>query len=347
MRKIAKTVGFGAIFIVVIIAGFVAVMWSIEWTPDQIEEQSTGGLTPDTISCDTLKIVSWNIGYAGLGDDMDFFYDGGESVQCSKERTEENMQAIIDFLKKHNDADFILLQEVDFDAKRSYGMDQYDMIRKALPEFMGWWGLNYVSQYVPIPLTEPIGRVRAGIVLLSRYAPVEVLRLQYPGGFDFPVRLFNLKRCLLTASFNVEGRGNRLYINTTHNTAYDTGTMRQGEMSFLRNYLQDKPLSVTAGDWNSNPPGYTQSERERSDPNFTPLVLRSEEFPNDWLFLSDTTVRSARYGYEPYNAATTARTTLDFALLGSGIKPLSVETVDLAFKNSDHNPVVFQVAISR
>lgn len=345
MKKIFKITCWIALVIIIATSGFIAIMWSMEWQPSEIESQSTGGMKPEAITTDTLKIVSWNIGYAGLGDDMDFFYDGGKSVQCSRERTVQNLAAIIAFLRKHRDADFILLQEVDFDSKRSYHMNQYDSIRSALPEFMGWWGLNYVSPFVPIPLTDPIGQVKSGVVILSRYAPVEVLRLQYPGGFSFPVRLFNLKRCLLTASFDVAGRGNRLYINTTHNTAYDTGVMRDMEMSFMRNYLAGKPFSITAGDWNSNPPQYTASEKEMTDKYFSPLALHSKCFPEDWSFLADTIVRSTRYGYEPYNQATTTRTVLDFALLGGGIEPISVETVELNFINSDHNPVLFKVKI--
>ena len=29
---------------------------------------------------DTLNIISWNIAFAGLGEQMDFFYDGGKMV---------------------------------------------------------------------------------------------------------------------------------------------------------------------------------------------------------------------------------------------------------------------------
>lgn len=347
MRKTLKICLKIILFIAFAFGLFIAIIWSKEWTPDDIEPQSTGGLIADTIKIDTLKIVSWNIGYAGLGDDMDFFYDGGKSVQCSKERTEANLQSIVTFLKQHRDADFILLQEVDFDSKRSYHINEYEYIRAAIPEFMGWRGLNYVSTFVPIPLTDPIGSVKSGVVILSKYAPTEVLRLAYPRGFSFPIRLFNLKRCLLTASFKVSGRGNMLYINTTHNTAYDTGNMRKDELDFLRNYLKGKPLAITAGDWNCTPPGYTPSKAELEDPNFSPLPLYKEEFDASWQFLSDTGTYSTRYGYEPYNPKTTTRTILDFALLGSDIEPISAKTIELNYKNSDHNPVIFQIAIKR
>lgn len=324
---------------------FIGVMWALEWRPEPIEARETLSQTPDTISCDTLKIITWNIGYTGLGAEMDFFYDGGTRVRTSQEETSKNLHGVINFLKSHADADFILLQEVDFGSKRSFNTNQYDSIRTALPQFMGWWGYNYVSQFVPYPITEPIGRVKSGIVTLSKWAPAEVTRFQYPGEFAFPVRIFNLKRCLLTASFEVAGSGNRLYINNTHNTAYDTGGMRSGEMQFLRGYLNGKPLSVTAGDWNSTPPGYTASRAAREDPNFSPMALTDKDFDAGFRFIYDTTTMTARYLDEPFEHRTTTQTMLDFALCGPRIEPISVETVDLGFVNSDHNPVIFVVKI--
>lgn len=73
----------------------------------------------------------------------------------------------------------------------------------------------------PVPLRAPLGRVQAGVVTLSRYAPVSTVRYGYPSAFGFPVRLFNLKRCLLEAEFVTRG-GDTVWIGNTHNTAYDT-----------------------------------------------------------------------------------------------------------------------------
>ena len=33
---------------------------------------------------DSLSILCWNIGYGGLGNDMDFFYDGGTQVPAAR-----------------------------------------------------------------------------------------------------------------------------------------------------------------------------------------------------------------------------------------------------------------------
>lgn len=331
--------------IVVILLLVLGYFWVTEWMPDDVEvcyqaEQPRAVELPDT-----LTIVSWNVGYAGLGDDMDFFYDGGKTARTSEQRTKENLDAIVAFLQANDTADFILLQEVDFDSKRSYRTDQYEAIRAALPDFEGATACNYVSQYVPIPVGDAIGRVKSGLVTLSKYPMVKALRLQYPSSFAFPMRLFNLKRAMLVSEFLTEN-GDTLYLNNTHNTAYDTGDMRQQEIRFMNAYLGSKALSVTAGDWNCNPPLYNASKEELENENFAPIAVAQDDFEQGMTFAADITTPSARYGYEPYRKGQTTTTVLDFALLGKKMTLVEVKTIDLDFKNSDHNPVVYKVTIN-
>lgn len=335
------------------VAGFIGAMRVREWRPAPVETVYAlpRGEACDTLTVgDTLRIVSWNIGYAGLGDDMDFFYDGGTRMRTSHGRTLDNLYGIIDFLKREaasvKGADIILLQEVDFNSRRSYGINEYDSIHRALPGYFGWRGLNYVTDFVPIPLSNPMGRVESGIVILSRWKPEAVTRYAYPGGFAFPVRLFNLKRCLLSMEIPVrtgaDGRNTvrTLYINNTHNTAYDTGHMRSGELAFLNDFLAGKRYSVTMGDWNCNPPGYAPSREAVEDRHFSPLRIDRDDFPPEMTFVYDPSIPTTRYGYEPYDPATTTTTVLDFALCGTEIEPIAFETIDLEFEKSDHNPVV-------
>lgn len=336
------------------VALFIAVMWASEWRPAPVETVYAlpGGESCDTLAGgDTLRILSWNIGYAGLGDDMDFFYDGGTRMRTTQPRTLVNLDGIISFLRSYRfddrqPADIILLQEVDFDSRRSYRINEYDTLRTALPGYFGWWGLNYKTDFVPIPLTQPMGKVESGIVILSKWKPAEVTRYAYPGGFSFPVRLFNLKRCLLSMEIPVRdtigshAAARTLYVNNTHNTAYDTGNMRSEELAFLNAFLVGKRYTVTLGDWNSAPPGYIPSREAMEDKHFSPLQIARDDFPPDMTFVYDPTTPSVRYGYEPYNAATTTTTVIDFALCGPGLEPITFKTIDLGFKKSDHNPVV-------
>lgn len=343
MKKFLKIL---LIILLSIVASFVLLLgyrWITEWSPKSVEVCYEASELGRVDLPDTLTIISWNIGYAGLGDDMDFFYDGGKSVRTSKERTMQNLDSIIAFLQCHNNADFILLQEIDFDSKRSYNVNQFDAISGALQGYNGVFAYNYVSQFVPIPVLEPIGGVCSGMATFSKFPIAKALRYQYPSGFAFPVRLFNLKRALLSTSVLMQN-GDTLFVNNTHNTAYDTGDMRVKEIDFLSNYLSSRPGSITVGDWNCNPPGYVAGAAELENEYFSPIAVSESDFASDMTFAADLSRASVRYGYEPYRAGVTTTTLLDFALIGSALRVVDVEIVDLQFRNSDHNPVILRVA---
>ena len=184
---------------------------------------------------DSLKIVTWNIGYGGLGSNMDFFYDGGTRIRDTKERTMEYLECILAEMKAV-DADIYLLQEVDECSRRTYRINELAMLQAAFPEYHLYFAYNYRSFFVPIPLHSPMGKVSSGVVILSRYRAEKVERLAYPSRFPFPVSLFNLKRCLLAATFRLPD-GGLLVVGNTHNTAYDTGGMRDQETDFLASWI--------------------------------------------------------------------------------------------------------------
>ncbi len=313
---------------------FVAFAWATEWQP--VKEKVIHSNSAYYKLPDTLKIVTWNTGYAGLGADMDFFMDGGTHTRTSRERADENLEKITRFLAE-SDADIILLQEVDRDAKRSFHVDQLAKYREALPGYHGYFALNYKVIFVPVPLRAPLGKVEAGTALFSRIEPQEVVRYQYDSRFSFPVRLFNLKRGWLAARFG------DVWISTTHNTAYDTGDMRTIEMQQLYKWLSSKSLTITGGDWNQNPTGYTPSPAEVDDPHFSP---RSIPENTDFQALFDASTPTVRYLYEPLSERTTT-SLIDFFIVSQGIKCLEIKTIDLGFENSDHNPVAATFVIER
>lgn len=114
LRKIFRAVGIGTALLAAAVALFIAVSWAVEYRPGERETTiccPEGEIVPLP---DTLTILSWNIGYAGLGDNMDFFYDGGRRVRDSRERTARNLKEIVETISRVN-PDLALLQEVDLD----------------------------------------------------------------------------------------------------------------------------------------------------------------------------------------------------------------------------------------
>ena len=260
---------------------------------------------------DSLKIVTWNIGYGGLGSNMDFFYDGGTRIRDTKARTLENLKGILAEMKAL-DADIYLLQEVDECSRRTYRINELAMLQAAFPEYHLYFACNYRSFFVPIPLRSPMGKVSSGVVILSRYRAEKVERLAYPSRFPFPVSLFNLKRCLLAATFRLSD-GGLLVVGNTHNTAYDTGGMRDQETDFLASWidsLQNRGVKVlVGGDWNQYPPAYRPGEDEVANPHFAVAPLQASAFEANGRVVYDSSGKTLRYLDKPYGQSSTLTVT--------------------------------------
>ena len=109
-----------------------------------------------------LSIVSWNCGYGALGDNADFFMDGGTSVYTAdRQRVEANLADIRDRLKSLK-PDFLLLQELDINSSRSYGLDERTILMDAIPGGTDSFAYNFNTLFVPYPLP-PMGHVESGL----------------------------------------------------------------------------------------------------------------------------------------------------------------------------------------
>ncbi len=156
----------------VLLISLVGLLLAFEWRPEQFMETpvSGGGEVSGEVP-EQLTLVSWNIGYAGLGKDADFFMDGGKMARPPDVGVvRDNLLAACEYVGK-NPADIVLLQEVDSDASRTFGIDQIGAIARVLPGFFYARAINFKVPWIPYPLLSPIGRVESGLLTLSRYKP--------------------------------------------------------------------------------------------------------------------------------------------------------------------------------
>ena len=294
---------------------------------------------------DNLKIVTWNIGYGGLGSNMDFFYDGGTQIRDTKARTLENLEGVLAEMKAL-DADIYLLQEVDECSRRTYRINELAMLQAVFPEYHLYFACNYRSFFVPIPLRSPMGKVASGLVILSRYRAEKVERLAYPSRFPFPVSLFNLNRCLLAATFRLPD-GGLLAVGNTHNTAYDAGGMREQETGFLASWidsLQSQGVKVlVGGDWNQYPPAYVPGEDETANPHFSVAPLRFSAFDANGRIVYDSSGKTLRYLDKPYSRNSTLTVT-DYFYVSHSLSSSDARLCgNVGFSCSDHRPVCITV----
>ena len=294
---------------------------------------------PDTLKADTLTIVTWNIGYAGLGKEVDFFFDGGKMVKGSRADDAKNLEAIEATLQQLS-CDFIFLQEVDKCSKRSHRVDQVSAIEKALPKFNMNFCINYNSVFVPIPIAEPYGKVVSGLMTLSTAKPAGATRIALGSKYPWPRRLFMPKRAMLETRFK-RPTGKEFVLLNTHCEAFDSGNLRRVEMENIKKIVTAEYAKgnavIVGGDWNQNPPGISTP----SSSFFSPIQIPHNYAPQGWRWVFPNQPTN-RYLYEPYQPKKTATTILDFFLLSPNIKPIAISRIDLGFEHSDHNPVVMK-----
>ena len=128
-----------------------------------------------------LNFITWNIGYGGLGKETDFFYEGGKMVMPTQAQNIKYLNGITQFLAKTDTIDFFLFQEVDFKSKRSYYQDQTESLTSIGNLTSLTKAINYQSVYVPVPLIDPMGQVKSGLVTASAYSAIESVEKGYTG----------------------------------------------------------------------------------------------------------------------------------------------------------------------
>jgi len=332
---------------VILFALFLLFFTVFEYRPKE-ETELFSSLAADTLSTGvSYSSLVWNIGYAGLGENMDFFYDGGENVRDTKENVIRNVDAISRFLSSNDTVNFILLQEVDQSSKRSYYINQLHFFDSLLSDHDGFLGINYQVGFVPVPVHDPLGKVKSGIATFSAKPPLKVTRYSFDANYPWPKRLFMLKRCFLVTTFPVIN-GKELNVINIHNSAYDDGTLRANQLTLLNEYALDQYTKgnyiLFGGDWNQSPDTFKPEYNQPFDT--INLSYLPSGFLRDWRRIFCDTIPTNRRIKTPYTRGVTTTTVIDYFIVSPNITVLQVNPQELNFKNSDHQPLIIRFTLN-
>lgn len=353
MKLVFKILIWLVIIVIILLAGFLIFITIKDYQPKSVEvlihNEKNEVSFPEK---DTFDLISWNIGYAGLGKEMDFFYDGGKKVRPTKELNRKYMDGIKTFVADHRDVDYFLIQEVDIKSKRSHRINKVEELEKVLPEYTPIFAMNYNVPYVPVPVYEPMGRVKGGLMIFSKYMPVKAERYAYPLIASWPNRLFLLDRCFILTRYPLKNGKDFLVINT-HNSAYVyDSALRVKELQIIKNKMleeYDKGNYVIAGgDWNANPP-YYQPAGDYNGHYFVPSEVKMNPslMPDGWVWAFDPSAPTNRHNDKAFVKGENGTTCLDYFVVSPNVEVLEIKTIDLSFEDSDHNPVFVRIALKK
>ncbi len=354
MKKVLKILLIVLGIILLAVAGVIIWLSVNEYNPSDVSEAKIT-VNEDLESTvlhegQTVSIISWNIGYAGLGKDSDFFMDGGTEVAAADQDTvNAYLLGIYNTLySEENRSDIYMLQEVDSDSARTYSIDE----REYLGIYNTTYALNHSCPFVPYPLP-PIGKVNAGLMTTTLFDISKSERISLPCPFSWPLSTANLKRCLLVSYIPIEDSDKYLVLVNLHLEAYDNGEGKIAQTKQLREFIYNEYKKgnyvIAGGDFNQVFPGALKKYPNEHADLWEPGVLYSENFRQGWKFAYDTSVPTCRLLNQPYDPEDTENTqyyVIDGFILSPNVKLVSVDTLDEGFVNSDHNPVKLQVVLN-
>jgi endonuclease/exonuclease/phosphatase family metal-dependent hydrolase len=215
-----------------------------EFPPSAIvkfSEPPAGAMPPQQI-----KVVTYNIGYgSGIKNNKD---------AAGRDEVEKNLAEIAEVLRRLN-PDVLALQEVDFRSHRSFDVDQFQYLAKALDMPYGAYTVTWNKRYLPWPYWPPrlhFGRLLSGQAVLSRF-PIEAQEtrvLAKPKSNAFWYNWFYLDRILQRLVLKIGDREAAFW--NVHLEAFDSET-RLSQAHILAEWVRGDShvLKWAAGDFNS------------------------------------------------------------------------------------------------
>ncbi|NQV80536.1 MAG: hypothetical protein HQ495_08275 [Alphaproteobacteria bacterium] len=295
--------------------------------------------SPLPAASNTLSLVTWNLGYAGLGEESDFISDGGKSLRPPNAATvQKNLRGIVETLTTLA-PDVFLLQEVAEPSFVNFGTDLRGAVMRTLTGRASSFRTDTVTKAVPRPL-----RVALGTMIVSgreiTSATLHPLPLEDSYGFGFLRKLYGLHAARIPT-----GDGNKAWVVINiHLAAFDDNAeVRYAQLertiAVARREYEAGNYVVLGGDWNLVLA--KTAFHHNTDEKFLFWIydFPRQLLPDGWTIAADPAIPSVRTNHQPYMAGDNFTTIIDGYLLSPNIAVESVRTLDLGFKYSDHQPV--------
>ncbi|NMD37650.1 MAG: endonuclease [Christensenellaceae bacterium] len=356
MKKLFKSIFFLILIVVFVAAAYVLYL---QFNFYRIEDNTVLNLDnnmSDTIKTGTTyKALTYNVGFGAYSQNYSFFMDSGTMADgtkvsgkygkgISQEDVSKNIQASIDFIKNNN-ADFILLQELDVKATRSYGLNQVEMVKSSMNNYGSVFANNFHSAYLFYPFNDPHGAVDSGILTLSKYNIDGAVRKSLPIDMSFITKFTDLDRCFSLSRLKVDN-GKELILINAHFSAYDKGgIIRKQQLEVLNKTIEEEYAKgnyiIVGGDFNQDIANskYTFPSKQVA-PEWVMELTKNELVDGVNIVLANNSkeVPTCRAAEIPYEKGLNHTVVIDGFIVSNNIYA-TAKNIDNDFMYSDHNPV--------
>ena len=352
LKIVLLSVGGVLVTVVSLFGGFLIYASATTLQVKDVEKMKVNGEVNEKVDkSSNMSLLTWNIGYGALDERADFYMDGGKGVIGeSKENTINNVNTMSKKIQELN-PDVFFIQEADLDSKRSHYVNDEKILKEYFDEshYEQSFAKNFQAGYIPIPSGNTLGKVKSGITTFAKYDTELSNRIQLPIPFSWPIKLFNLKRCLLVSYLPIKDSEQKLVLVNLHLEAYDDGEGKAKQLKQLMDLMKeeyDKGNYVIAGGDFNQTFSTTNYQKYPKMNDWVCPVIEANDYQS-FKFLMDDTYPTCRSLYKPYYNSDKANHQyymIDGFIVSNNIKVNKLETINLDFANSDHNPVMMNVS---
>lgn len=351
IKKVVVIIGILLGIIILVLGLYLGYLTLKDYKPDPIEalnvENNSEALIEEN---EELTVMTYNIGFGGMDEEVHFFMDGGSmSRGISEDKVNYNIDEVVKLLEE-SQSDIMMIQEVDLDSTRSFNVNQYESLKRGLKEYGATYGINYDVHWIAYPIVEPHGKVVASQVNLANRFMASSDRIALPIDEKWPQRLVGLDRMMLVNRFPVSN-GKELVAINVHLSAYDKGgKIRKLQLDLVSEVLEEEYSKgnyvIIGGDWNQAIPGSDASifDTEEEWPDW--LVEIPETFaPKGFTWVFDGNIPTCRNAGKEYIEGYNFLSVIDGFMISDNIELIDVQGIDTKFKYSDHNPVEMKIKL--
>jgi endonuclease/exonuclease/phosphatase family metal-dependent hydrolase len=308
---------------------------------DELSPRFLTQVRPDAAAApEPVRVMTWNIGYAGLGADADFIAEGGRRLRPRDAATVEKNAAGVGRLLAQRRPDILLMQELACPGLMTRNVDVAEAVRRALPDHAMVFSPDVASRVWP-------GSVR----LVHGPASLFGVRVGETRTIDLPDEPHGLAYVIdrnyhaLSTDLEIAGRS-WTFINV-HLAAYETTGVRERQLRVLLDHAvrrwREGRAVVVGGDFNMALRNVDFGDT-RDRPTDEGRPFPREMMPEGWSVLADVSRPSIRAKDGPYVKGETATAIIDGFLVSPEVRVVSLETLDTGFADTDHQPVAAEFA---
>ena len=325
--------------LIVLMAGYLLLAGCVTLSDQTIPTKTAAPADQSPPANEPFVVMVWNIGYAGLGEESDFKTDGGKMLRPPGKAVVKKNLAGIQGVLKEAQPDALLMQELAGPGFLTMGVNVLGGVKAALPDYSMFFSSDIRTRFFPGPISLKHG---LGTFLRVAHSDTQIIRIPDEPGtiLGFIKRRYHVQVTELDVS------GQPWVLINVHLSAFDEGAntrMQQVRqvLDMANGYYQQGKAVVVGGDWNMRlaPTDYPYT----ADPSaqFWIHDFPREELKPGWQLAVDTTVPSVRTNEQPYKAGVNYTTNIDGLLLSPNVVLESAKGLDLGFKYTDHQPVIF------